>query len=71
MQDLMSKHYSFDHEVTFDVDHLQIEVSRLIMKRASVFTNFFADMVGFSCEIKVTFHEIQDEISYIYVLLTN
>ena len=26
MQDLMSKHYSFDHEVTFDVDHLQIEV---------------------------------------------
>lgn len=26
MQDLMSKHYGFDHEVTFDVDHLQSQV---------------------------------------------
>jgi hypothetical protein len=26
MQDLMSKHYGFNHEVTFDVDHLQSQV---------------------------------------------
>ena len=29
MDDLMSKHYGFDHEVTFDVDRLQTQVDIL------------------------------------------
>ena len=26
MNNLMSKHYGFDYETTFDIDHLQTEV---------------------------------------------
>ena len=31
MENLMTKHYGFDHEVTFDVDHLQSQVIIILM----------------------------------------